>query len=171
MRQLRNDDYEAWLEGFTGRSDSQYRHDTGRMDMTECTEDWFEKLVEKHRQLAADDTAYIFFVFHKDGRHLGHVDFSTLEREEFQWARIGYAFHNQHWGNGYAAEAVTRALETGFRELGYHRIEAHINLDNPRSMKLAERAGMTFECTRKGFIYEFGEWTDNHVYCKNAEGE
>jgi [ribosomal protein S5]-alanine N-acetyltransferase len=28
---------------------------------------------------------------------------------------------------------------------------------------------MRYECTRKGFIFENGVWTDNHVYYMNAE--
>lgn len=50
-------------------------------------------------------------------------------------------------------------LRIGFKNLGYHRIEAHINVDNTPSIRLIERVGMVYECTRKGFIYEFGDWT------------
>lgn len=50
----------------------------------------------------------------------------------------------------------------------FHRIEAHINIDNIPSMKLAESVGMEFECIRKGFIYENDEWRDNLVYYKNS---
>ncbi|WP_328515388.1 GNAT family protein [Halobacillus yeomjeoni] len=61
-------------------------------------------------------------------------------------------------------------MNLAFTQLGFHRIEAHINTDNPASVKLAERVGLEYECTRKGFIYEFGEWTDNLIYCKNSPG-
>ncbi|ASS69338.1 GNAT family N-acetyltransferase [Paenibacillus sp. RU4T] len=73
------------------------------------------------------------------------------------------------WRKGYGSEAVRAALELGFGPLGYHRIEAHINVDNIASIRLAKSVGMEFECMRKGFIHEFGEWTDNLVYYKNAE--
>ena len=98
------------------------------------------------------------------------VDFSTLARGEFQWGRIGYTIHNQYWKKGYGKEAVQEALHIAFTPLGFHRIEAHINLDNVPSMKLAESAGMKFECKREGFLFEFGEWTDHLVYYVNAEG-
>ncbi|WP_439649400.1 GNAT family N-acetyltransferase [Lentibacillus daqui] len=52
-----------------------------------------------------------------------------------------------------------RCFVIGFKNLGYHRIEAHINVDNTPSIRLIERVGMVYECTRKGFIYEFGDWT------------
>ncbi|KAB2330808.1 GNAT family N-acetyltransferase [Cytobacillus depressus] len=96
------------------------------------------------------------------------VDFSTLARDDFQWGRIGYTIHNQYWRKGYGKEAVNEALKIAFKYLNFHRIEAHINIDNSASINLAESVGMEYECTRKGFIFEFGEWTDNLIYFKNS---
>ncbi|MFD1017954.1 GNAT family N-acetyltransferase [Thalassobacillus hwangdonensis] len=170
IRPLVKEDYSSWLDGFNQRQPSQHRHDSGRMDMEECTKQWFDSLVENHQQLAADDTAYVFAVFRKsDGNHIGMVDFSTLARNDFQWGRLGYTIHNQHWQRGYGKEAVDAALKISFSDLEYHRIEAHINTDNPASVRLAESIGMEFECVRKGFIHEFGSWTDNLIYYKNAQ--
>lgn len=138
--------------------------------MNECTNTWFFNLVDNHQQLALADTAHVFAVFNKeDGSHIGMVDFSTLARDDFQWARIGYTIHNQYWKRGYGKEAVSGAIQLAFNHLGFHRIEAHINLDNTASINLAEGVGMTFECIRKGFIYELEEWTDHLVYYINAQ--
>ncbi|GEN53852.1 GNAT family N-acetyltransferase [Halobacillus faecis] len=170
IKPLEIGDFESWLQGFESRLPSKHRYDEGQIDMSECTEEWFGKLVEKHQQLASEDTAYVFGVFLKeDHTHLGMIDFSTLVRYDFQWGRIGYALHNQHWQKGYGKEAVAEALQIAFHPLNYHRVEAHINLDNQSSIKLAESIGLEYECTRKGFIHEFGEWTDNLIYYKNAE--
>ncbi len=169
IRPLTKGDYRNWLTQFENRLPSQYRHDKGKMDMSECTEEWFHQLVDRHQKLALADSAYIFGVFKKEGgMHLGMVDFSTLARDEFQWGRIGYSIHNQHWGNGYGKEAVKEALHLAFGHLNYHRIEAHINLDNAPSANVAQSAGMELECIRKGFIYENDEWTDHLIYCKMA---
>ncbi|MGF3104701.1 GNAT family N-acetyltransferase [Rossellomorea sp. DUT-2] len=169
IRPLKVADYPNWLKEFESRSASSSRHDLGKMDMSECTEEWFVQLVTKHQELASNDIAHVFGVFRKeDHNHVGMVDFSTLSRNEFQWGRIGYTIHNQHWKNGYGKEAVKAALNIAFHDLNFHRIEAHINLDNTPSIKLAESVGMEFECIRKGFIYEFGEWTDNMIYYLNA---
>ncbi|WP_153462172.1 MULTISPECIES: GNAT family N-acetyltransferase [Sediminibacillus] len=171
IRPLENPDYDNWLTQFKARQPSRYKYDRGKIDMTECTENWFTALVEKHRALAAVDDAYIFGIFRKaDGTHLGMIDFSTYERGAFQWGRIGYTIHNQFWRNGYGKEAVKAALQMALTDLGYHRIEAHINLDNNPSINLAVSCGMEYECTRKGFIYEFDQWTDNLIYYKNAIG-
>ncbi|PEZ83021.1 GNAT family protein [Bacillus sp. AFS017274] len=170
IRPLKENDFKNWLREFKNRLPSQHRYDQGKIDMSECTEEWFTNLVEKHQELAVDDIAYVFGVFRKeDGTHLGTIDFSTLERNDFQWGRIGYTIHNQYWRNGYCKEAVKEALNIAFKDLNFHRIEAHINVDNTPSYKLAENVGMEFECIRKGFIFEFGEWTDNLVYYINSK--
>ena len=169
IRPLTTGDYENWLKGFENRFPSQNRHDQGKIDMSECTLEWFHNLVHKHQELALSDSTYIFGVFKKtDGSHIGMIDFSTLARDDFQWGRIGYTIHNQYWRNGYGKESVSAALRLAFEQIKLHRIEAHINLDNTPSIKLIESVGMTFECIRKGFIYENDEWTDHLVYYKNS---
>ncbi len=168
IRPLQDKDYENWLHGFESRFPSQHRHDPGKMDMSECTLEWFERLVARHQELAFNDKVYIFGVFRKeDGTHLGMIDIATLAREPFQWASFGYTIHNQHWKKGYGKEAVSEVLRIAADSLKFHRMEAHINLDNVPSIKLAESAGLEFECVRKGFIYEHEEWTDHLVYFKN----
>ncbi|WP_121615514.1 GNAT family N-acetyltransferase [Virgibacillus halodenitrificans] len=171
IRPLQNQDYERWMEGFRNRLPSQHKYDGNKMDMHGWTPQKFnEDVITKLQQLADRDEAYVFGVFRKsDQKHIGKVELSTIMRDEFQWGLLGYTIHNQYWRNGYGKEAVKEALSLAFKDLHFHRIEAHINIDNKPSIKLAESAGMEFECTRKGFIYEFEEWTDNLVYFMNAK--
>ncbi|MFC4320450.1 GNAT family N-acetyltransferase [Litchfieldia salsa] len=168
IRPYKNDDFNNWYSQYTNRLSSQNKYDEGIVDMSVCTNVWFQSLVEKHKKLASNDVEYIFGIFHKEkGTHLGVIDLSTLMRDNFEWARIGYTIHNQFWNRGFGEEAVRGVLEFSFRKLKFHRVEAHINIDNIPSIKLAEKVGMEFECIRKGFIYENNEWTDHLIYYKN----
>ncbi|WP_456278894.1 GNAT family N-acetyltransferase [Bacillus sp. AK128] len=170
VRPYSKEDYSNWLTQFNNRMPSQHKYDDGKVDMSICTEEWFRDLVDNHQQMALEDKVYVFGVFRKeDHAHLGAIDFSTIMREDFQWARIGYTIHNQFWRKGYGKESVKAAIILAFEKLNYHRIEAHINLDNNPSIRLAEIVGMQFECIRKGFIYEFDEWTDNLIYYINSK--
>ncbi len=170
IRFIEEDDYSSWLTEYENRLPSQHKYDDGKIDMGICTKEWFSELVTQHYQMAVDDNVYVFSVFRKeDNAHIGVIDFSTIMRREFQWARFGYTIHNHFWRRGYGKEAVKAAIELAFEKLNYHRIEAHINLDNNASIKLAESVGMVYECTRKGFIYEDDEWTDHLVYYINAK--
>ncbi|MFF2793857.1 GNAT family N-acetyltransferase [Lysinibacillus xylanilyticus] len=147
-------DYSSWLTQYENRLTSQHKYDKGKLDMSICTKERYRDLVTKHHQMAEDNKVYVFGVFRKvEHTHIGFIDFSTILREEFQWARFGYTIHNHFWRNGYGKEAVKAAFDLAVEKLNYHRIEAHINLDNIASIKLAESVGMVYECTRKGFIY------------------
>jgi RimJ/RimL family protein N-acetyltransferase len=95
---------------------------------------------------------------------LGNVDLSTIYREEKQWANLGYSIHNQYWKQGFGNEAVRAVLIAGFENLGYHRIEAAINLDNHPSIALAQSVGLQKECVRRGFYYEDEQWVDHLIY-------
>lgn len=170
LKPLQNQDYQRWLEGFRNRLPSQYKYDDDKMDLSGWSQEKFNNVVTKYRELAEQDEAYVLGIFRKsDQKHIGKVEFCTIMRDEFQWGLLGYTIHNQYWRNGYGKEAVQGALDMSFKHLGFHRVEAHINLDNIPSLRLAESIGMTYECTRKNFIYEFEEWTDNLVYYMNAK--
>ncbi|NEQ97380.1 MAG: GNAT family N-acetyltransferase, partial [Cyanothece sp. SIO2G6] len=69
-----------------------------------------------------------------------------------------------YWRQGFGREAVKAALIGGFEHLGYHRIEAAINLDNHPSIALAQSVGLQQECVRRGFYYENGQWVDHVIY-------
>lgn len=169
IRPYQYEDFDNWILQNENTLPPQDKYDEGKMDMSFCTKAWFILMVEIHQQLAKDDKAYVFGIFRKDDNaHLGVIDFSTLIRDDFQWGRFGYTILNQFWNKGIGKEAVKEALKLAFEKLNYHRIEAHINLDNTYSIKLAKSVGMEFECVRKGFIYEFGEWTDNLVFYMNS---
>lgn len=170
IRLLEESDYSNWLTQYENRLPSQHKYDEGKIDMSICSKEWFLDLVNKHHQMAEEDKVYVFGVFRKlDNSHIGSIDFSTILREEYQWARFGYTIHNHFWRQGYGKEAVRAAISFAFEKLDYHRIEAHINLENIASKKLAESVGMVYECTRKGFIFEEEKWTDHLVYFINAK--
>ncbi|MEA5594392.1 GNAT family protein [Rivularia sp. UHCC 0363] len=158
-------DYEHWYAGFAGRMESQHQYDDGLVSLEHCDHVWFTNLCQRHQQEALSDLFFIFGIFDRNTEeHFGNIDLSTIKRENYQWAEIGYAIHNQHWRKGIGREAVQAALVAGFESLGYHRIEAVINVDNYASIALAESVGMQEECIRHGFLYENEQWVDQLIY-------
>ena len=159
-------DYKSWYKGFNDREASKNEFDDGFIDMSICTEPWFEELVKKHTKMREDDYQYIYSIFDKTGNHLWMIDIVTLERKNFQWAEIGYFIHNQFWRNGYAFEALESILDFTANELKFHRIEAHVSVGNTPSIKLLEKLNFQYEGIRKQFIFENGEWKDKIIYSK-----
>ena len=165
LRPQQPSDYERWYAGFAGRMESQHQYDDGLVSLEHCDPEWFTNLCQRHQQEALSDLFFIFGIFDRDtGEHFGNIDLITIRRENYQWAVIGYEIHNQHWRKGIGKEAVRAAVIAGFESLGYHRIEAIINLDNQASIALAESVGMQKECIRRGFLYENEQWVDQLIY-------
>ena len=161
-------DYAAFVAGYAGCGPAKNRFDEGWFDTSFMTRDWYEALLERREREAAADYCYLFHIFRQgDGAALGYCDITTFFREDFQVAKIGYTIHNPYWGMGYATRCVGLLVKIGFEQLNFHRLEAHVNLDNPASKAVLRKNAFRLECIRKGFILEDGVWTDNEVYYRN----
>ena len=68
-----------------------------------------------------------------------------VRRDSLDNADIGYAFLEQHWGNGYAMESVEAVLTHARETLGLGRIVAIVTPGNSSSINLLEKVGLTFE--------------------------
>ena len=76
-----------------------------------------------------------------DGRFLGRVALKYWP--QFDEAEVGWALRREEWGHGYATEAARACADWGFREFDYPYLTAMIRADNARSIRVAERLGMT----------------------------
>ena len=84
----------------------------------------------------------------KSGRVIGSCGFTRFDFPNDS-GEIGYVFHPDFGGRGYATEAAREVLRFGFVALKLHRIEAKYLKGNERSGLLLERLGMTFEGERR----------------------
>jgi RimJ/RimL family protein N-acetyltransferase len=97
---------------------------------------------------------------------IGEVHFTCNYDRTHEW-EIGYKFLKEHWGNGYASEAVKAVIQYAFEHFNVNRIAAFLNAENKRSATLCERAGMVKEgclrevrliyCRRKTPTFMYGD--------------
>jgi len=78
------------------------------------------------------------------GTLVGNLYLAPDGPEWWQTWELGYVFHPDHWGRGYATEACRTLLDAAF-EGGAHRVVAHCDPANIRSWALLERLGMRRE--------------------------
>jgi RimJ/RimL family protein N-acetyltransferase len=97
------------------------------------------------------------------GALIGDVTLFWLSRVNRQ-GEIGYVFHPDHGGRGYATEAALVMLRLGFEDLGLHRIVGRIDARNTASGRVLERLGMRREAHFVHNEFLKGEWTDEVVY-------
>jgi RimJ/RimL family protein N-acetyltransferase len=102
-------------------------------------------------------------VLRETGRLIGDVVL-IWRSAEHRMAEIGFIFHPDYHGKGYAREASEAMLAIGFDELGLHRIIGRCHADNTASSGLMERLGMRREAHFVRNELVKGEWCDELVY-------
>jgi RimJ/RimL family protein N-acetyltransferase len=58
---------------------------------------------------------------------------------------VGWVIAQASWGRGFATEAARASVQYGFDIVGADRLISLIHPDNTRSIRVAEKIGMTFE--------------------------
>ena len=97
-------------------------------------------------------------------------DFSlALRSRENRQGEIGFMFHPDHQGHGYAAEAGRAVLALGFGTFDLHRIYGSCDARNSASARLMERLGMRLEGTLRETEYVKGAWCDELIYAILAD--
>jgi RimJ/RimL family protein N-acetyltransferase len=97
------------------------------------------------------------------GKVIGDVQLIWIS-EAHRQGEIGYIFHPDHGGHGYATEAAEVMLRLAFEELGLHRVVGRLDGRNTASARLLERLGMRREAHLVQNEMVKGEWTDELVY-------
>lgn len=77
---------------------------------------------------------------------------------------IGYTFHPDHWGRGYASEAAEALVRHLFDDVGVGRIESSLHPDNVASSRVLESCGMIFEGLTRRSFWVGEECSDDMLY-------
>jgi len=94
---------------------------------------------------------------------IGDCSVSLLSAEQRQ-GEIGFIFHPDHQGHGYATEAARLLMRFAFEELRLHRVIGRLEARNEPSARLLERLGMRREAHFVENEFVKGEWQSELVY-------
>ena len=104
----------------------------------------------------------------RTGELVGDVVLFWHSREHLG-GEVGYVFHPDHAGHGYATEAVRTILGLAFEELGLHRIVARLDERNQPSAGVARRVGMRQEARLVHSEFFKGGWSTELDFAMLAE--
>jgi len=99
----------------------------------------------------------------ESGEFIGLAGIS-LSNDKFRLGEIHYKIHPGFWGKGYATEVARKLVTSGFEDFDLHKVEAGVAVENIRSIKVLEKAGMQREGLRRKILPIRGEWVDNYHY-------
>jgi len=78
--------------------------------------------------------------------------------------KLGYAIGAEHWGQGYATDAVATMISFGFTDLDLHRLSVAIGPDNAASIAVASKLGFQYEGRLRDHVHTNGAWRDSLLY-------
>ena len=85
----------------------------------------------------------------ESGSVIGNISVVRLE-EAIEEAEIGYCMGRAYWGRGIMPEALRAVMDYLFDTVGVNRIMAGYDVNNPKSGRVMEKAGMQREGIRRG---------------------
>jgi len=110
----------------------------------------------------------------ESGWNITVVDAAAPERilgdvyAELRWGGrvgyIGYTFHPDHWGRGYATEASQALIRHLFTVCGVGRIESSLDPENPSSARVLEACGLVCEGWTRESFWVGDECSDDMFY-------
>jgi len=85
--------------------------------------------------------------------------------KENESCEIGYCLGYEFWNKGIVTEAMLAVLNYLFCEVGYHRIFAKHDIENPASGKVMMKCNMVYEGRlREHYLRHDGTYSDSLIY-------
>jgi RimJ/RimL family protein N-acetyltransferase len=123
---------------------------------------------QRDRIVEEGDILVLAVVRREDGRVIGDVNLNWISAEH-QQGEIGFVFHPDVQGQGYAREAAAVVLDLAFTALRLHRVYGRTDARNTASAALMKRLGMRPEAhLRHNEIFK-GEWGDELTFAILAD--
>ena len=99
----------------------------------------------------------------EEKRIIGTIGFMWHSAENNS-AEVGYSLSRAYWNRGIMTEALSAVIRYGFDRLGFNRIEAQHETENPASGAVMRKVGMRHEGTLRGRLYNKGRYVDVDLY-------
>ena len=108
--------------------------------LPDLTEETAKKLFLRLMTLSNDDAHYVRGIY-LNGTFIGWLNDTEIENGELE---LGWVLHPDFHNQGYTTEAVKAAIRDLFRA-GYRKINAGAFEENPASLRVMQKAGMTLQ--------------------------
>jgi [ribosomal protein S5]-alanine N-acetyltransferase len=169
LRTMNEQDYDAWHEVRKRCRDWLLKWEPRSAHASHLAEDRRSfvsrcAIRERERQIG---TGFGFGIF-VDGRFVGEITLSSIQRGPLQSAYIGYWIDEAVAGQGLMPEAVVTMLQYAFESLRLHRVEINIPRNAP-SRRVVEKLGLRFEGISERYLEIDGAWEDHARYAVTAE--
>jgi [ribosomal protein S5]-alanine N-acetyltransferase len=131
-----------------------------------CTSEEYRAYLRRCRRKNQES----FFVTVGDGGSLaGVVNVNDIVLYALRSASLGYYAFAPHAGRGLMREGLAAVIGRCFGELRLHRLEANIQPQNERSLRLVASLGFRLEGLSRRYLKIGGRWRDHQRWALLAE--
>lgn len=120
--------------------------------------DWLQSMIDIPHGEGED------FVVEQDGAVIGKAGL-------FRFPEIGFIFHPDVWGRGFATEALRPVLERAFSTHALEEVVADVDPRNSASLRLLTRLGFREVGRRERTWFVAGQWCDSVDLCLKPENK
>lgn len=100
-------------------------------------------------------------VLNRGGKLIGACDLALTGKRT---ADIGYMVAPRHWGHGYGTEIARALVAFAFGPLALERLSAVVAIENDRSRRVLDNAGLVWEGLMRRHLRIRGRTWDCHLY-------
>ncbi|MCM1054735.1 MAG: GNAT family N-acetyltransferase [Bacteroides sp.] len=86
------------------------------------------------------------------GEIVGSISVVSI-KENIEGAEIGYCMGTKWWGREIMPEAGKAVIQYLFEQVGFHRIAAYYDKNNPKSGRVMQKIGMVYEGTLRSACF------------------
>lgn len=152
------------FEGYFNRKERDSESDRASFEiMFPVTEEKIKERVESLSKNSFENDEFFFIMEDKEGKAVGNINTHSCNRKNGTF-KYGIGVKKEHWGNGYAGDAIKLVLRYYFNELGYQKANVSIYEFNDKSIKLHEKLEFKLEGRIRRNYYTDGKYFDELVY-------
>lgn len=141
LRRFTIEDADSMFNNWFGDSEvCEYMAWPHRKDIYE-TKMVIEKLCDSYNNISFYQWAVIL---KENNENIGVAGLSLVSEIEL-CGGVSYCIGKEYWGKGIATELLKAVLGFAFNTVGFNRIEAYHSIDNSRSGRVMQKAGMSFK--------------------------
>jgi len=160
IREFKESDYDFYVDIETNSLCLQYESDT--VPTNEVLYKKFKETLDDINKEPRIKYRLIVSLLNTD-ETIGIIIIWLIDKDIREW-EIGYEFHPDYWGNGYAPEAIKALIKFSLSNLNAHRIQAICNDENVNSEKVMIKSGMKKEGTFRSVRFLNNRWVGSHIY-------
>ena len=131
--------------------------------------DTAERFVAFLSRAAREDQGSYLIRHTECGGLVGYVNINNIVRGALRSGYLGFAAFASHAGRGLMTAGLRAVVSDAFTGLGLHRLEANIQPDNARSLRLVQGLGFRREGFSPRYLMVDGEWRDHERWAVLVE--